>query len=60
MTVDKYGRDVYPETANELDARLAAKNDALKVKIDEMEKSADDQLARFGPAPEPKAKTKAK
>ena len=56
MTTDKNGRDVYPETAKELDARLDAKNAALAAKIAEMEASADAELARFGPAPAPKAK----
>ena len=56
--IDKHGRPVYPP-ATDLQPRLDEKNAALTERLATMEKQADAELARYGPAPEPKA-TKAK
>ena len=54
MTVDKNGRPDYA-AIEDLQPRLDEKNAALTEKLRTMEKQADDQLAKYGPAPEPKA-----
>jgi hypothetical protein len=58
-TVDKNGRPEYAEI-EDLQPRLDEKNAALKQKLDQMDKQADEELAKFGPAPEPKAAKVAK
>ena len=55
--VDKYGRPDYA-AVEDLQPRLDEKNAALKVKLDQMDKQADAELAKFPPAPEPKASKK--
>lgn len=52
-TVDKHGRPEYPAIPD-LQPRLDEKNADLAARIILMEKQADEQLAKFGPAPEPK------
>ena len=52
--VDKHGRPEYPAIPD-LQPRLDEKNAALTDRLAVMEKQADAELARFGPAPEPKA-----
>ena len=53
-TVDKNGRPDYA-AIEDLQPRLDEKNAALTEKLRQMEKQSDEALAKFGPAPEPKA-----
>ena len=54
-TVDKNGRPDYA-AIEDLQPRLDEKNAALTERLRLIEKQQDEQLAKFGPAPEPKAK----
>ena len=51
--VDKNGRPEYA-AIEDLQPRLDEKNAALTARLRLMEKQQDEQLAKFGPAPEPK------
>lgn len=51
--VDKNGRPEYPDIPD-LQPRLDEKNAALTERLALIEKQNDDELKRFGPAPEPK------
>lgn len=53
-TVDKHGRPEYPAIPD-LQPRLDEKNADLTARLRLMEKQADDELAKYPPAPEPKA-----
>lgn len=57
--VDKNGRPDYA-AIEDLQPRLDEKNADLTARLRLIEKQQDEQLAKFGPAPEPKAKAKAK
>ncbi len=56
-TVDKNGRPEYA-AIEDLQPRLDEKNAALTARLRLMEKQQDEQLAKFGPAPEPKTAKK--
>ena len=55
--VDKYGRPEYA-AIEDLQPRLDEKNADLARRLKLLEAQADEQLAKFPPAPEPKAAKK--